>query len=71
MPSGMMCAMADNDSSPPPRSYSNQELQAMLGGECTAVTRQVIALKHQIREKTAQLETLERRLTRSRPAKST
>ena len=40
----------------------------MPGAERTAITRQVIALKHQIREKTAQLETLERRLTRSRPA---
>ena len=71
MPSGMMCEMADNDSHRQPGSYSNQELQAMLGVERTAVTRRVIALKHQIREKTAQLETLERRLTRSRPAKTT
>ena len=70
MPSGMMCEMADNDSHLQPGSYSNQELQAM-GAERTAVIRQVIALKHQIREKTAQLEILERRLTRSRPAKTT
>ena len=71
MPSGMMCAMADNDSHRHPGSYSNQELQAMLGAERIAVTRQVIALKHQIREKTAQLETLEQRHTRSRPVKTT
>ncbi len=55
MRSGMVTRVPDSDSHRHPCSYTDEELRQMLRAERTAVTRQVIALKHQIRDKAAQL----------------
>ena len=53
--------MAD-DNHRHPSNYSDDELRSMLRAERTAVTRSLIVLRHEIRNRVAQVEALQRRL---------
>ena len=62
MPRGTVARVPDNNSHRHPCSYSDEQLRQMLRAERLALTRRVIALEHEIRERVAELYAAEGRL---------